>query len=158
MQRPSHWTRFAAHETAQVPFEQSVPDGHAVPHPPQLVGSTFVCTHEAPHLVVPPAQSSAHAPSEQTRPPPHLLPHAPQLNGSLAVFTQLPAQDVVPPEQVAPSPVLVSPPASTSNAVALSPLQPAALDVTSGIRQPTTNANASHLAQFFARTPIARLR
>ncbi len=65
-----------AQELAQAPREQTVPDGHARPHPPQLSGSLWVEV-QTPLQRVPPF-AHWHVPPWQVVPPAHRVPQAPQ--------------------------------------------------------------------------------
>jgi hypothetical protein len=73
------------------------PGAHALPHVPQLAGSSLTVVQIPEQFVVPVAHVVAHAPAEQTCPDVQALPQAPQLPGSLPRFTQRLPHLVVPP-------------------------------------------------------------
>jgi hypothetical protein len=70
------------HCDPHLPIEQNMPIGHAVPHVPQFIGSTFRSVHESPQRIVVPAHVLEHLPIEHTSPSAHLVPHAPQFSRS----------------------------------------------------------------------------
>ena len=65
MQTPLHAAVPAGHW--QLPETHEAPDGHTLPHPPQLNVLVCVSTHEAPHAVSDP-QLFEHCPSRQNWP------------------------------------------------------------------------------------------
>src|ERR1019366_861413 len=125
------------HSVLQAPLTHASPMLHALPHAPQLAGSTVVLMQLCPHWVVPPPQLVAHMPCEQTLAAAsgaQTVPQAPQLAGSSEVTTHVEPHIVWPvghdaaPSLVVPSVVLseelaslpVPPPVEL-----LLPLQPA---------------------------------
>jgi hypothetical protein len=69
--------------------------GHASMHPPQLLGSVVVLTHEALEQAVSPgAHAISHIPIEHTNPRAHCVVQLPQWFGSELVSTQVPLQSV----------------------------------------------------------------
>jgi len=77
-----------------VPFTQNRNAPHALPQPPQLVGSVSTSTHAPLQSFV--FEPHTHVPDWQTAPAPHVLPHAPQLVGSIEVSVHSPPQYVSP--------------------------------------------------------------
>ena len=77
-------------QIAQIPWLHVCPDGHGIPHPPQLLESLAVFTHTPEQSVCP--AGHAHVPPLQIFPPLQPLPHAPQLLESLEVSTHAPEQ------------------------------------------------------------------
>jgi hypothetical protein len=77
--------------TAQAPEEQSWPEGHWRPQPPQLAGSVWKAVQNEP-LPAPQAsgvaEGQAQAPPVQFWPAGHFKPHPPQFSQSLVVSAQ----------------------------------------------------------------------
>lgn len=76
--------------TVQLPWEQTSPGGHALPHPPQLFGSLCVSTQLPLHLAPPLAHW--HAPPWHVVPALQTVSHPPQLELSDVSSTQKPPQ------------------------------------------------------------------
>jgi hypothetical protein len=86
----------------QLPEMHDAPEGHTVPHPPQLLVSRVVSKQPAePQAVSPVPHRHAVTPAlvPQLEPGPQTIPHEPQLKLSVARFTQLPLHAVVPAGQ-----------------------------------------------------------
>jgi hypothetical protein len=89
---------------AHAPAMHTAPPVHAMPQPPQLLGSVFVSTQAPVQLVVPAGHIVVQV-IEHTCIAVHIVPHAPQFCGSVFVSTQTPphsvpvAQAHVPPLQ-----------------------------------------------------------
>jgi hypothetical protein len=85
-QTPEQSVAAPVHVIAHEPKSQRAPDGHAMPHPPQLRGSLSKSTHVAPHGICVPVHTGGpppvHVPMEQSAPFRHAEPHAPQFAGS----------------------------------------------------------------------------
>jgi hypothetical protein len=80
---------------------QTLPDGHAFPHEPQLLGSLPVSTQLPLHRVSPAGHCAGwQMPLTHESPLGQVLPQAPQLLGSLDVSTQSPEHIVLPGGQV----------------------------------------------------------
>ncbi len=77
-QRPLQLVSPVWHVGAHVPAEQTWPIGQAVPHAPQLLGSTFGLVQVPLQSRSPAWQESAQVPFEQTSPAGQALPHLPQ--------------------------------------------------------------------------------
>jgi hypothetical protein len=71
MHKPLQLTSVPGHETEHLPPLHALPVGHAVPHPPQWLGSFCSSTHSG----VPPP--SPPGPGHIERPPPHCVAHWP---------------------------------------------------------------------------------
>ncbi len=71
-----HSAKGVAHESAQVPPEQTCPSAQARPHAPQWLASVMVDTQAPAHAVCPVWQSVLHAPDTQAWPDGHPRPHA----------------------------------------------------------------------------------
>ena len=56
----------ATHDTAHVPDEHTWPDGHELPHIPQLPRSVARSRQAPAQFVVPEPQDTAHAPPEHS--------------------------------------------------------------------------------------------
>jgi hypothetical protein len=87
---PPHWRPHA-------PCEQTSPIAQALPHAPQLAGSSCVSTQTLPHFSAPPLQERPHDPCEHTCSAGQAVPQAPQFVGSSCVSTHLSPHLVVPP-------------------------------------------------------------
>jgi hypothetical protein len=117
----------APHDEEHVPFEHAWPDGHWVPHVPQLAGSSFVSTQTFPHWVVPEPQLVAQVPTEQTSLCAHAVPQTPQLSWSFFVSVHAPPQSSCPVVQTLASALLPSVPPSSLTVLVVEespPLQP----------------------------------
>jgi hypothetical protein len=77
-------------EAMHAPATQLSPDGHTLPHAPQLLGSLVRSTH-LPLQTVPVHVEEVHSPATQLSPAGQTVPHAPQLLGSSAVSTSQPS-------------------------------------------------------------------
>jgi hypothetical protein len=86
--------RSTVHAPAAHPFDATLGSEHALPHAPQLAGSTEVLAQNAlapvPQVASGAAQVVPHTPPEHTRPAVQAVPHAPQLALSVRVFTSQP--------------------------------------------------------------------
>jgi hypothetical protein len=102
-----HGVHVAGAFATQVPLLQLVPDGHAVPHVPQLPLSLNRFTQAVPQRISPLGQT--HIPLTQVCAAAHVLPQAPQLFTSLNRLTQVvPQRDSpVPHEQLPPTQAVV---------------------------------------------------
>ena len=78
----------------QAPAAQVWPEGHALPHAPQLFVSLCGFTQLFPQKAMPAGHTEVHAPFEQLVPVWHTVPQAPQLLASLLVSTQTDPQSV----------------------------------------------------------------
>jgi len=77
---------------AHNPSEQTLPDSHVIPQPPQLKRSLRRFTQVPAQFDCPSPQVVAQSPKEQTLPDSQTLPQAPQLNRSVRVSVHSPLQ------------------------------------------------------------------
>ncbi len=82
-----------------MPPPQSRPDGHTVPHAPQLEGSFEVTTQVVPQRVCPGGHGAPHRPRAQTSLAEQVVPQRPQLALLVCAFTSHPLAAV--PSQLA---------------------------------------------------------
>ena len=80
---PVQLVRPVRHETVQVPREQTVPEGQAFPHAPQLFTSVARSRQTPEQLVVLSMHDTGQRPEEHTWPEGQAVPHMPQLAMSL---------------------------------------------------------------------------